>query len=77
MSIREYAGALAQVVATLASAAASADAALRELTGARAILKTLAPDGGGWYPAELDLAIAELTKAASLAAAARRRSPTT
>lgn len=71
MSIREYAAALGQVVSTLAAAAASADTALHELTSARAILARLAPDGAGWYPAELDLAIAELTKAASLAAAAR------
>lgn len=71
MSIREYAASLGQVITTLAAAAANTDTALRELTAARAILTKLAPDGAGWYPAELDLAIAELTKAAELAAAAR------
>ncbi|MGW5054367.1 hypothetical protein [Actinokineospora sp. NPDC004072] len=71
MSIREYAAALGQVLATLAAAAASTDTALRELTAARAILTRLSPDGTGWSPAELDLAIAELTRVAGLAAAAR------
>ncbi len=71
VSIQEYAAALGRVTATLHAAAASADTALRELTAARAILTRLSPDGAGWYPAELDLAIAELTKAAALAAGAR------
>ncbi|WP_189210781.1 MULTISPECIES: hypothetical protein [Actinokineospora] len=69
MSIREYAATLGQVMTTLAAAAASADTALRELTSARAILTRISPDG--WCPAELDLAIAELTRVVALAAAAR------
>ncbi|MGX7828568.1 hypothetical protein ACTG9Q_26090 [Actinokineospora sp. 24-640] len=59
------------MITTAAAGSAAADSALRELTEAKARLLALASDGAGWYPAELDLAIAELTRSAELAAAAR------
>lgn len=59
------------MITTLAAGSAAADGALRELTEAKARLVALTSDGAGRYPAELDLAIAELTRSVELAAAAR------
>lgn len=71
MSVWELAAALRAVGDALGTTTATTQAAAREVEAARAMIAAAGRVDDGWYPPELDLALAELTRVAEQLTRAR------